>query len=135
MSKVIDFDAFRAEQKKEPVILTLGGRDYSLPPSLPAALALDLIRMNADDSDAEFRSEDIERMGAELFGGSAKFHEVLREGAVTMDEMPELMKQVLNTYAGVKGPNRGARRKRATTTSASSGTGRSSKRTSSASTS
>lgn len=134
-TKVIDFDAFRAEQKQEPVSLKLGGKEYALPASLPAALALDLIRMNATDADREPNMDEIERMGAELFGGTAVFHEVLREGGVTMDEMPELIKMVLNQYAGVTPPNRGARRKRAKTTSASSGTGRSSSRTSDASTS
>lgn len=119
MSNVIDFDAFRAEQKQEPVELKLGGKTYHLPPSLPASLALDLIRMNMKDSDADIKPEDVERMGAELFGGTAQFHEIIREGGVTMDEMPELMKMILNQYAGVKAPNRGARRKRATTTSAS----------------
>ncbi len=117
MAKTIDFDAFRAEQKQEPVMLALGGRTYALPPSLPAALALDLIRMNASDPDREPTMGEIERMGAELFGGTEHFREILREGAVTLDEMPELIEMVLNMYAGVTPPNRGARRGRATTAS------------------
>lgn len=119
MSKTIDFDAFRAEQKAEPAYLTLGGKQYELPASLPAALALDLIRMQAVDADADLRPEDVDRMGAALFGGLEKFRTILSDGAVTMDEMPELIKQVLNMYAGVTPPNRGARKPRATTTSRS----------------
>lgn len=132
MTRTIDFDKFRAEQHNEPVVLRLGGKDYELPSSLPAALALDIVRLQAVNPDAEFSEADVERLGAALFGGEERFVQILADGAVTIEEMPELIQQVLQAYgSGGPRPNREARRARAkTTTSTSSRTGRSSRRTS-----
>ena len=43
---LIDFDAFRAEQQSRPLIIRIGGQDYALPSSPPAAVALDGIRLS-----------------------------------------------------------------------------------------
>lgn len=116
MSRVIDFDAFRSEQKLEPVVLRLGGREYQLPPSMPAPLALEVIRMQAEGDDFEFKPEDVARLGAQLFGGQATLDKILVEGAVTMDELPDLIKQVFTMYSPeAPVPNREARRARAKT--------------------
>ena len=42
---LIDFDAFRAEQQARPLIIRVGGTEYALPSSPPAAVALDGIRL------------------------------------------------------------------------------------------
>ena len=49
--KLIDFDAWRAEQEPdtaEPKILRIGGRDITLRPSLPATVALAALRAAAE---------------------------------------------------------------------------------------
>lgn len=116
MNRTVDFDAFRAEQAGEPLVLRLGGREWHLPAALPAALALDIARLQATRGpDGVFSETDVERLGAGLFGGVEHFHEILREGGVTIDEMPELISRVLAAYgaSGDAPPNRAARRARA----------------------
>lgn len=135
MAKTIDFDAFRAERAdtEEPLKLRLGGKDYDLPASLPAALALDIARIQATKGDeAEFDESDVMRLGAALFGGEARFVQILSEGAVTIDEMPDLTKMVLEMYGGtVSSPNRKTRREAGKPSrSRSSKSGRSSRQTS-----
>ena len=100
MTKVIDFDAFRAEQKVEPIALKLGGHTYPLPSSLPATLALDVIRKNADNSDEEMSPGDMVAMGEGIFGGAEQFNAILTENNVTMEELPELFKMVFSMYNG-----------------------------------
>lgn len=130
----IDFDAFRAEKTNdaEPLQLKLGGKLYDLPASLPAALALDIARIQATKGDdADFDESDVRRLGAALFGGEDRFIQILSEGAVTIEEMPDLTKMVLEMYGGGSNrPNRETRRATKEKRSPSSKSGRSSKRTS-----
>jgi hypothetical protein len=113
MGKLIDFDAWRAEQKSEPVKLTLGGRVYDLPPSMPASLALDVVRMNSEDPNAEVPEDMVISVGAAVFGSEALFNQVLRDHNITLDELPNLIRMVMDSYTGSAAPNREARRKRA----------------------
>lgn len=133
MTRVLDFDAFRSEKKEEPLVLKLGGKTYDLPPSMPASLAVDIVRMHAEGlDDSELIKQDpaaLHRLGAEMFGGSEVFSRVLTDGAVTLTELPDLLLQVLQMYAGPV-PNRAARRQTGRRASTSSKTGRSSKPTS-----
>lgn len=124
--KTIDFDAFRAERTDEPVELKLGGKTYDLPPSLPAALALDIARLQATKGDdGDFDEADVMRLGSALFGGQDRFIQILSEGAVTIEEMPDLTKMILEQYSGGSVPNREARRQAGRTKrSRSSKTGR-----------
>lgn len=96
--RTIDFDAFRAEQKNEPVYLTLGGKDIELPPSLPAALALDMARLGALDDDADVDPAEIVRIGKAIFGSEEAFRALLETHGVTMAELPELVRMVIEAY-------------------------------------
>jgi hypothetical protein len=100
VTKVIDFDAFRAEQKAEPVSLKIGGRDYPLPSALPASMALDIIRRTEDNASEEIEGAELLRMGEEIFGGKGEFDALLRENKVTLTELPELFKMVFAAYNG-----------------------------------
>jgi hypothetical protein len=100
LTRVIDFDAFRAEQKAEPLELKIGGHVYQLPTSLPAALALDVIRLNAEEGeDAEVKPDFLETMGRGIFGGDL-FETIIQENGITMAELPELFKMVFAVYSG-----------------------------------
>lgn len=106
MTRTVDFDAFRAEQKLEPLALKIGGKTYDLPPSLPAALALDVIRLNETmQKDEEPKVEDLLRIGAALFGGSEQFHSVLTEAGVSLEELGDLIQMVVEAYTGTADPN------------------------------
>jgi hypothetical protein len=98
VTKVIDFDAFRAEQEAEPVELRVNGRTYELPASIPASLALDIIRRNPDGSVVELDSSELATMGDKIFGGKENFSRILEDNSITMAELPELFKLVFATY-------------------------------------
>jgi len=100
LTRVVDFDAFRAEQKADPIILKLGGNEYKLPPALPASLALDIIRKNGDDPTAEMDTGSLVEMGNAIFGGEESFRLILDDNSITMDELPELFKMVFAQYNG-----------------------------------
>jgi hypothetical protein len=110
MSGLVDFDAFRSEQKAEPVQLRIGGQVYDLPPALPAALALDIIRLQDEGgNDADVPVAKLEEFGRQLFGGDL-FRTVIETHSITLPELPELMRQVLAAYDTGAVPNRAARR-------------------------
>ncbi len=100
MTKVIDFDAFRAEQNAEPLILKIGGHEYELPASIPATLALDIIRRNPDESNVEIEANELATMGDKVFGGREAFNRILDENGITMAELPDLFKMVFAMYNG-----------------------------------
>lgn len=92
----IDFDAYRAEQKEEPLKLRLGGKEYLLPPSLPAPLALDLIALRKEHGDsAKLAAEDVERFARKLLGDSAE--EIISK--LSLAELGELLQRLLSVYA------------------------------------
>ena len=107
MSKTIDFDAFRSERAHETISLVVGGKTYTLPGSLPAALALDVVRINAaQEKGEEVKTEDLVDIGAAIFGGAEQFREVLTIGRVTMDDFGDFIKLILEAYtAEVAPPN------------------------------
>lgn len=98
MTRTVDFDAFRAEQKEEPVYFKIGGQIYELPPSLPAAIAVDVIRLRAVDGDeAEVPLDVLETFGAALFGKEL-WLQLKDEHRLTMSEVPKLLEAVLEVY-------------------------------------
>lgn len=99
-ARVIDFDKFRAESKEEPVEFIIGGKTYVLPPSLPASMAVDVLRMKANmDDDEEVPAEQMDNFGRSLFGPTM-WTELLGEHRITIDEISPLMEQVFEAYMG-----------------------------------
>lgn len=101
MVKTLDFDAFRADKADGiPVKLTIGGKVYDLPASLPANLALDIVRMHEsrDGDTAKVKPDDLMRMGAGLFGGDEKFRLMLSDANITLNELADLMKMIIEVY-------------------------------------
>jgi hypothetical protein len=99
LGKLIDFDAFRAEQQDEPVVLRIGGREYNLPPSMPAAVAVDTIRLQetmktTDDVPVTV----LDKMGKAIFG-AAIWEELLAEHRLNIAEIPELIKMAFAAYS------------------------------------
>jgi hypothetical protein len=113
-ANVIDFDAYRAEQAEEPVLLKVGGKEYTLPTSLPASIALEIVRMNAAGPDAEVSEAYLERLGRAMFGGD-QFVEIIEANNITLKELGPLITMAMAAYGGgeatVTPPNREARRR------------------------
>lgn len=100
MTRTIDFDKFRAEQKDEPVEFIIGGKTYYLPSSLPASMAVDImrIRTNMDDDD-DVPEEVMDTFGQSLFGATM-WSELLREHRITVDEISPMLEKVIEAYTG-----------------------------------
>ncbi len=136
MTRTIDFDQFRAEQKNEPVEFIIGGKTYALPPAMPASIAVDIMSMQDlfENDDADVPPEVMEQIGKSLFG-ETMWKELLAEHRITVDEIPVLMEKVLEAYT--EPPKEEAETPTSATpapSSPSSSRGRRSKRTSSEST-
>lgn len=52
-SKYRDFDAYWAEQESEPVRFKALGKEYELPPSFPARVAVEIERIRMDGAEAD----------------------------------------------------------------------------------
>lgn len=132
---VLDFDAFRREQEGTPKILRVGGHEYALPASLPALLALDVIRVQrdygADGAPREVPIEELEPIATGIFGDQLR--RILSENRIGLDELGPLISQVVAMYTGdaTPPPNRAIRRlPKRPSRSTSSSPGRSSRPTS-----
>lgn len=103
MSNVIDFDAFRAEQQEEPKVFKIGGENYPLPPSLPAALAVDIIRLKATLGEgADVPLEVLDNFGRSIFGEEI-WRVVLDKHRLTVAEIPHVLEMVIAEYNGEDG--------------------------------
>lgn len=99
MTRTVDFDAFRAEQHEEPVVFKIGGEVYFLPSSLPAAIAVDVIRLRAETGDrGEVPLETLNTFGVACFGEEL-WRTVLDKHRVTIAEIPTLLEKVLEVYS------------------------------------
>ncbi len=114
---LIDFDAFRAEQRTRPLIIRVGGTDYALPSSPPAAVALDGIRLSRSGA-TTIAADDVARLAEGLFG-TAVLDELLRLHRLTVAELQALIGQVMDAYAAEASPppNRAIRRRQRRTPS------------------
>jgi hypothetical protein len=107
---LIDFDAFRAEQQARPLIIRVGGTDYALPSSPPAAVALDGIRLSRSGA-TTIPADDVARLAEGLFGPSV-LDDLLRVHRLTVAELQALIGRVMDVYAAEASPppNRASRR-------------------------
>jgi hypothetical protein len=114
---LIDFDAFRAEQHARPLIIRVGGSEYALPSSPPAAVALDGIRLSRSGA-TTIPADDVARLAEGLFGTTV-LDELLRVHRLTVTELQALIGQVMDIYAAEASPppNRAIRRRQRRTPS------------------
>lgn len=134
--KTVDFDAFRREQAGAPVKFLIDGEVYDLSPSLPAAVAVDIIRLKAKVGDnGQVPLEMLDGFGRSIFG-SDLWGEVLDKHRITVNEIPQLLEKVLEVYSepAPKAPEIPTSEETSEPSSASSTTGPGSSPTSSEST-
>lgn len=99
MTRTINFDQFRAEQNEEPVEFIIGGETYYLPASLPASMAVDMMRMQSvfEDEDAEVPDDVMDQFGRSLFG-ETMWEKLLQKHRITVNEISPLMEKVFEVY-------------------------------------
>lgn len=109
MSRRVDFDAFRASQKKEPVVLVIGGEEVSLAADIPANIILDIMAQGAD---ADVEDASILALLDAAFGGEEKRSEIVSRFEIGLTELGDLARMVMSAYSGEPPEgNRAARRK------------------------
>lgn len=97
-SKLIDFDAYRAEQDEVPVKFRIGGVIYDLPPAIPASVAVDIIRMKQEmEDDEKIEAGTLMGFCADVFG-SELWAMVLDRHRLSLPEIPKLLEMVLEVY-------------------------------------
>jgi hypothetical protein len=125
----LDFDSFRRERTGEPVTLTLGGVEYILPPTLPAATALDIIALYRDAEPCAKHAPTMDPVCtecknpdatpdqlftlAEPLFGKGGLRKLAMEHGLSIDELGDLIINVFRLYNEDASPNRAARRSRA----------------------
>lgn len=124
-SQVIDFDAWREERKAKSQVqdgpkVKVGGKEYTLPPTIPAAVALDVVRFKrAKGDDATVPANMLINIGESLFGED-NFREILNVNQLDVEQMGQLIMMAFGAYDGSEGedavpnPKTPKRRKRST---------------------
>lgn len=104
MSNVKDFDAFWAEQGREPLVAKVFGEEYKLPSEMPAALSLRLVRMNMEvklgkrQETEQVAVEELEAIAAELFG-KAVYQSWVDKG-IGIEQLTHVLEWALSQYGG-----------------------------------
>jgi hypothetical protein len=110
--RVVDFDVARRERKREPVVLRIGGRDYTLSAGVPAGLALDMLRYRvAGTDDVEIPDDAIGTIGRRLFGRE-NWEAILDDAGLELGELRDLIEMTFRALNGEDDgpPNRATRR-------------------------
>lgn len=109
-SRVIDFDAFRREQEGDPLLLRIGDREYELPASPPAIVALRALRLAKDGLDT-VPPDQVYDLAVGIFG-EERLMDIAGSHALTVPELTDLIQEVMRRYqaATTPPPNRETRR-------------------------
>ena len=115
MGNYIDFDAARADRVNEPLMLHAYGMDFELPGSIPAALFLDIVRMNEEQgAEAEMTTKDALSLLRRVMP-QAVLDTLLARDDFSLGDFSELTSIIVQTYMDVQpgnspAPNRATRR-------------------------
>lgn len=111
--RLVDFDAFRRERADDrpPLVVRVGGKDYHLPPDLPAAVALSAIALKEQrGDDGALDSREVRAICVALFGPE-QLDEIVAANGLSIQDLADLMAQVIEAYTrGLTPPNRKTRR-------------------------
>jgi len=97
VSKYRDFDAMWAENLQEPHTIKVHGKEYKLPPSIPAGVVISLLRAQVGGGLSNQATLGL----AEYVFTRGGLDQMCQDG-LTMDELGEVLKWVLGEYGGGK---------------------------------
>jgi hypothetical protein len=104
VSRFRDFDAYWAEQDRIPLRFKVRGRDYTLPPSLPAAVIPRVARLQERVAAGELESmenlgpSESEEVALALFGRTTLND--LYDHGLSVDELAEIITWAVAEYTG-----------------------------------
>lgn len=118
VGRTADFDAFWSELKREPVTVRVFGEEHSLPPALPAAVMLRVLRLQQEHGAAtNVPQHELHALAEDLFGAE-RLGAWLARG-LDVEQLAHLVTWAMSAYGGEAaaggagedtGPNRAARR-------------------------
>lgn len=98
MSKTIDFDAYRAERKKEGITIKAFGESVELMPSPPLSSVLDIIEMHEKGDDQQLPAKSV-KQNLRAMIGKEQFDKLIKKG-MTVEEAEWLITELWNKYNG-----------------------------------
>lgn len=103
--KYVDFDAARQERDNTPLVVHAFGDDWNMPPSPPAEVMLEIVRLQADSEEAKAEGRPAPPVNqakqAQLLSSLVP-NDVLRqwfENGLTMDEYGLMVELIMDKYA------------------------------------
>ncbi len=100
--RFVDFDAARAERRREPVVVRLFGRDWELPPALPARVVVDVIRYHRQGrKDTDLTLAEVMSLMGQIVPEATL--EQWLAGGLDEDEYGELLAVLMQVYRGASG--------------------------------
>ena len=96
-TRMLDFDAFMAEKKKEPIIVRIFGEEYQVKPEIPAIVPVMMARANEEMSDQE-TSRLVLQAGDILFGKENIMK--LCEKGIGVEDLGTLIRQIFDMING-----------------------------------
>jgi len=97
-TRYLDFDAFRKETEKEPLIVKIFDKEYTLPADLPASVMVRILRLQHENG-GELPAHEVIFL-AEKFMGETMMAELLDRNDYSMEVMAEMIKEIIAAYSG-----------------------------------
>ena len=103
MAKVLEFDTFMQEAKGENLTVRVGGKDYSVPPKIPAIVPLMMARAEklADQSSRNAAYSKMIFTAADALFGEKEMTEICESG-MTVDMLSLLVQKTFALINGVE---------------------------------
>ena len=103
MAKVLEFDTFMQEAKGENLTVRVGGKDYSVPPKIPAIVPLMMARAEklADQSSRNAAYSKMIFTAADALFGEKAMTEICESG-MTVDMLSLLVQKTFALINGVE---------------------------------
>lgn len=96
--RTLNFDNFMSEKEREPIIVTVYGKDYKVKPEIPAVVMVTLARLN-DSSVPDFESAKMLMHAADILFGKETINEFCDHG-MSSEEIVTLIRMVFDTING-----------------------------------
>jgi predicted alpha-1,6-mannanase (GH76 family) len=97
VSGVKDFDAAWKEKDDEGYKFKVKGREYELPPSVPAGVMLDSVRLHKEyDDEDEIPTEDLIEIATKMIGED-EVDQMVEDG-ISTDELGDIIMWANETY-------------------------------------
>lgn len=90
-----DFDQYWKEVEKEPLTFTACGREYTLPPALPAATALQILHVTGETGTTT--ENDLLKIAFSVLGQD-QLDQLCKDG-LTAVQLAELLQWILDEYS------------------------------------